>query len=60
VPQLDLRHHSDETRFPSAPLFPAGRPRRALILRIVGIHAIGIALLVFVFLHFTSGGLRHH
>lgn len=59
-PQLDLPPRPGDIEVPREPLSPAGRPRGALILRIVGLHAVGIALLVVVILHFTGGGLRHH
>jgi hypothetical protein len=38
------------------PVFATGTPRWV---RVVGIHAIGLAVL-FVILHITGGGLRHH
>lgn len=39
------------------PVFAAGRPRWG---RIIGLHAIGLALLAVIILHLTGGGFRHH
>ena len=39
------------------PVFAAGGPRWG---RIIGVHAIGLALLLVLILHLTSGGLHHH
>lgn len=39
------------------PVFAASRPRWA---RIVGFHAVGLALLAVIILHLTGGGLHHH
>jgi hypothetical protein len=54
-PDLPSRFSEDAT-FVRDPVFATSTPRWA---RVVGIHAIGLAVL-FVILHITGGGLRHH
>ena len=39
------------------PAFAVGRPRWG---RIIGLHAVGLALLAIIILHLTGGGFRHH
>lgn len=57
VPQLDLPSRSSgDATLVREPVFATSTPRWV---RVVGIHAIGLAVL-FVILHITGGGLRHH
>lgn len=48
---------SDAPVLTQEPVFPASGPRWG---RIIGFHAIGLALLFILILHITNGGLHHH
>ena len=55
--EADVAPRPQAAALAQAPIFTGGRIPWG---RIIGIHAVGIALLLILVLHFTQGGMRHH